>query len=264
MKILVIDREPVAAQLVAGKLAAKGHDVAVESQKQQALDRIHQEQIECVLLDPAPLSDARPVIVGMWKSSRAPLKPYIMLFSKDGTKEAAVAAGANDILFKPLDAAELDTKIDNAQRIVTLVNKLSGEEDLHSGGGIIGKNAFQQLFLSAIDRAFRYAERSFVTFITMDPDNTIPENELSEKIDTLSKDIIFMRRQSDVIGRVGRKEYALLMQRPMYESEPADAVGRFAEFLTAFAAKNQGYGSFSIDLIELPSGQLHQARTVKA
>ena len=71
----------------------------------------------------------------------------------------------------------------------------------------------------------------------------------------------FMRRQSDVIGRLGSHNFGVLLQRPQYESEPMDAINRFSEILDKF------YNEFKdktmapkirLDLIELPQGALHK------
>jgi PleD family two-component response regulator len=272
MDILVIDRESLTNQLISSKLTAKGHTVTVESNKNEAFEKIKAHPYDCIMLDPYPLSEARPVVMGIWKSlANTPIKPYLLLLSKAATPEEAILSGANDVLIKPFSSLDIDTKICNAARMMEIVRHLAKEDNVHSFGGMIGKAAFNQLYLSAIDRAFRYGERSLIVFIDVmnfDEITALGEkaNEIMQK---LTEKITFMRRQSDVVGRLGPQSFGILLQRPQYETEPTDAINRFSEMLGAF------YREFDFDskaiaptlelnLVELPQGVLHEVRTVPA
>ncbi len=269
MEIIVIDREPLVAQLIATRLGAKGHKVTSFTGKKEALDLIAAQKVDCIMVDPAPLSEARPVVVGIWKAIKGKYTPYMMLLSKTATQADAIAAGTNDILNKPLDTRDLETKIENAERLIGLCQKLSHGPDMKSEGGAIGRNAFNQLFLSAIDRSFRYGERSLVVFITMDNYNGLVATKGQETADTtlkkLTEKIVFMRRQSDVIGRIAEHEYAVLLQRPQYETEPLDAMGRFSEVLDKFHNSfedKEAAPKLTLSLLELPLGALHMEKHV--
>jgi GGDEF domain-containing protein len=222
------------------------------------------------MVDPYPLSEARPVVVGIWKNLRAHIKPYLLLLSKTATPETAILAGANDVLIKPFSSFDIDAKVGNAERLMEICRHMAKEDNVHSSGGMIGKAAFNQLLLSAIDRAFRYAERSLVVFVdVMNYDEIVAlgEEKANEIFQKLTEKMTFMRRQSDVIGRLGPQSFGILLQRPQYESEPADALNRFSEMLDKF------YSEFDFDskaiapklelnLVELPQGALHEVKTV--
>ena len=137
------------------------------------------------------------------------------------------------------------------KRLTKCIDALGTEADFPSQKGIIGKDAFNELFLSAIDRAHRYAERSFVVFIDIDADDN--------SFDKIASKIRYIRRQSDVIGRSCEKQFGILLQRPMYESEPMDAMTRFAEVLTTQMQEAELDDLVKIDLtlIELPFGRKH-------
>lgn len=268
MEILVIDRESLTNQLISSKLGAKGHKVVAETNKNAAFDLIREGAFDCVLIDPAPMAEARPVIIGIWKNIRTPVKPYIMLLSKSATAEEAILAGTNDVLNKPLSTQDLEQKIGNAARLLDIGRKLaSAENDVHSSGGMIGKNAFNQLFLSATDRAFRYGERSLIVFIHLTNQAEMQERLAPEVYDTviekLTAQMTFMRRQSDVIARISPQDFAILLQRPQYETEPVDAINRFSETLNKFC---QGFEDpammpqLHLTLIDLPQGAQHAER----
>ena len=262
MKIIVIDRDSLTNQLLTSRLEAKGHRVSVEANKNTAFNLLRAELFDCIMVDPSPLSEARPVIVGIWKNLHPGLKPYILLLSKTATTEEAVLAGTNDQLRKPLDQQELETKIGNAQRLQDITRWLAHEDNIHSGAGMIGKAAFYQLFLSAMDRAFRYGERCMIIFIALENHvemraATEPE-EFEEKLTELSKQMTYMRRQSDEIARLSLHDFAVLLQRPQQETEPMNTIDRFSEFLTRFHSNFQGScpaPRLRLTLVEMPQGQ---------
>lgn len=270
MDILVIDRESLTNQLITSKLGAKGHQVTVEPNKTAACELLGTKSFDCIMVDPAPLSEARPVIIGVWKSlQKSAAKPYMMLLSKSATTEEAILAGANDALQKPLSSQELDEKIGNAARLITVARMLAREDNVHSTGGMIGKAAFNQLFLSATDRAFRYGERSLIVFVRLMNHEKLQASIAPEAFDQLmeklAKQMTYMRRQSDVIGRLGADDYAILLQRPQYESEPIDAINRFSEQLEKFCTTYDTgpvKPEIHLRLVELPQGAQHAERFV--
>lgn len=264
MDILIIDRETLTNQLIVSKLVSKGHTVAAEVNKNKAFDLIRNGSFGCIMVDPAPLSDARPVIIGLSKNIKSDVKPYLLLLSKTATTEDAIKSGTNDVLNKPLSTQDIESKIGNAQRFHEIGEHLAREDNVHSSGGIIGKAAFNQLFLSALDRAMRYGERSFIVFISIinreEIINRVGEEACEKTLKKLSDRMTHMRRQSDVIGRLGADDFAVLLQRPMTESEPMDAISRFSEILDKFYRgfiDPQESPRLHMMLVELPQGANH-------
>lgn len=266
MQILVIDRDALTAQLLQGRLESLGHELVIEPNKNAAFEKLAAGNFDCIMIDPSPLSDARPVIIGAWKNMRGAFKPYILLLSKSVTRADAILAGTNDVLAKPFDPQDLEVKIKNAARLMALHRHLGESDDaIRSGGGMIGKSAFNQLFLSAIDRAFRYGERSLVIMAHITNGAELDADAAAhDTLEKLGERMSFMRRQSDVIGRVGRECFGILLQRPLYESEPIDAINRFAEALDKFYHATLAEGRVpphvKLELIELPEGALMATR----
>lgn len=263
MRILVIDRDRLATQMIRTKLEALGHSVTEETVKNDAIEKLGRETYEAVFIDPAPLTNPRPVILGIRRSVKN--YPYIVLMSHQSTPQEALAAGCNDLLVKPLDGADVERKVKNAQRLVTLVGRIGDEsEDFPSAGGVIAKSAFNQLFLSAIDRADRYGERSYLVFISLDNYHEIRENDGPYAADyavaKMSQYLVRLRRQSDIIAQTGKNEYVLLLQRPQYETEPVEAANRFAEALAQYediVSTGATGVKIAVRLLDLPTGGLH-------
>ncbi len=260
MKILVIDRDTLTTQLIRSKLEAMGHTVVEEAVKNSALERLGREEFDAVFFDPAPLNNARPVVLGIRRSVKN--YPYIILMSQDLSREEALKSGANDMLAKPLDGARLEHMIENAGRLTRLIRRIGDEsEDFPSAGGVISKSAFNQLFLSGIDRADRYGERTFLVFIGIENYKEILEMDGPYAADysaaKLSQYLVRLRRQSDIIAQTGKSEYCLMLQRPMYETEPVDAANRFAEALSKMddiCASELSEVKAYIRLVDLPVG----------
>ena len=269
MQIMVIDRDSLTNQLISSKLEAKGHTVATFQNKNEAFDALRLGDFDCVLIDPAPLSEPKPVVVAVWRNILGPVRPYLLLLSKGATVEDAITAGTNDVLLKPFSTQDIDLKLQNAARLMEISRHLAHEDNIHSSGGMIGKAAFNQLFLSATDRAFRYGEKSLIVFVHFCNYDEILAAEGQEAVDAtiakLNEKMTFMRRQSDVIGRLGAKDFAILLQRPQFEAEPLDAINRFSEVLDKFYASfpdKKSAPRLELHLVEIPQGALHAERLI--
>jgi len=260
MKILVVDREDITAQLMKSRLETLGHKITEEPVKNNAVERMSKEDYDIVFIDPAPLTSAQPVILNLRRATGR--YPYIVQMGENVQRLEAIQSGANDSITKPLDPDDLDLSLDNARYLTTLISRIGDDsEDFPSAGGIIAKSAFNQLFLSAIDRADRYGERTFIVFIGISNYQAIYEAEGPYAADyivaKLSKYLVQLRRQSDIIAQTESFEYALLLQRPLYETEPKEAANRFAEAISSFGDlfKTDGIApEINVQLIDLPVG----------
>lgn len=260
MKALIIDRDTLCSQMIKTKLEALGHDVSEIQSKDDAPEIIAKEKHDLIIMDPAPLNSARPITMNIRRS--VPHYPYIIMTSESMSLEQALKDSANDLLSKPIDKAILNEKLDNASFMLELMRRIGDtNEDFPSAGGIIAKSAFNQLFISAMERADRYGENSFILFIGIDNYREVKEMDGPYAADyaaaNLSKTLVKLRRQSDIIAQTGKAEFALLLQRPLYETEPHDAANRFGENLAAessLALDSKSALQISVRLINAPTG----------
>ena len=268
MNILIIDRDTLSIQLVKSKLEVMGHKITEEPVKNNALDRLEKEEYDIIFFDPAPLNNARPIVLGIRRSVSN--YPYVILMSQDMNQEEAIRSGANEIISKPLDAGKIDGIIENADRMTSLIKRIGDEgEDFPSAGGVIAKSAFNQLFLSAIDRADRYGERSFLVFIGIKNYNEILSMDgpqaAAYSAAKLSQYLVRLRRQSDIIAQTGKSEYCLMLQRPQYDTEPMEAANRFAEALGQLediTNSEIAQVEVHVTLLEVPVGTRHIEHTI--
>lgn len=260
MKILIIDRDENAANLLRSRLEQPGVTITVIAGKTDAVESLEAKPVDVVFIDPAPLNNARQLIIDIRR--RIPTHTYIVLTGHDLEPDAGLAAGANDILVKPLVPAQIEEKITSARLLLDIQRQLNDpREDFPSGGGIIAKSAFCQLFLSALERADRYTERAYIMVIALRNYNQIKVMDGDYAADvaaaTVAQQIARIRRQSDILGQIGKYEYALLLQRPAYADEPKDAALRFTDTLansTELAKLTKIPIEILITLMEVPTG----------
>ncbi len=272
MKILVIDQDSVSSRLIRDGLELRGHSVVEEAVREAALKRLEEDGFEMVFCDPASLAGGpagtRPLVLSIRRAAKC--YPYLVLTSHDLLRDDAISWGANDALTKPLDKTSLRAIMTNCDRLIMLLKRLSDEsEDFPNGGGVIAKSAFNQLFLSAIDRAERYCEQSFLLFIGIRNHKNLTERyggyTVAFAAARLSQYLVRLRRQSDIIAQTGASEYCLMLQRPRVETEPAEAAKRFAAALAKIEdiAVHDGDGvEVGVSLVSLPTGQLHAEHVV--
>lgn len=263
MRILISDRDRLTAQLIAGRLKEAGHEVVEESVKNAAIEKVQGQGLDIAFFDPAPLTNARPFVLGLRRSVSS-YSYIVMLTHQEGDAPLFAEQGANSVLAKPLDVEALDAKLEDAGRLLGIVNWIDDvDQDYPSAGGVIAKSAFKQLFLSALDRADRYNEPSYLLTIKIDNIAQIKRDSGPQMSDfvasKLAHHLVRLRRQSDIIGQIGESEYSLLLQRPQNDQEPIDAANRFAASLSELedmAGNSSDTIRLCVELVSLPAGSL--------
>ncbi|TVQ84328.1 MAG: response regulator [Micavibrio sp.] len=266
MRIMIIDRDPLSIKLMTSKLEQAGHEVRHDDSKQRGVKAAMEGKFDCIFVDPAPLTDVRPVVLEIWRAlDKDQDRPYVVMLSKNAKREDAISRGCNDLLLKPLDHEALETVMGNAARLNAYCKTFREKENVltpDSALGVLGKKAFQQLFLASIDRGFRYGERNCVMFIKIKNFDDILKNSgkeaALEALDKLADKISWIRRQSDVVGHIATDTFGILLQRPLYETEVFDAFSRFREKIGEFTATLPDDRKLDIGLsvIEMPYGAL--------
>lgn len=262
MKILIVDRDRLASQLLQNRLEAEGHEVVVEPVRKTAFELVDQQHFEIVAFDPAPLPSARQVTLPLrWEQREDYL--YLIQLGHDINHEDMVRCGLNDAIAKPFDWQEVQEKIANAKRLTEFMHRLSHTPEVRSiNEFVFGKRAFCKLVLSALDRANRYGEQGYLLSIRMDNldriAQAIGEEKALQMFGNTEKYLSKLHRLSDFLGHTETAEYTLLLLRPAVDTEPQDALERFSIALREFQVQYQGAEQphFTIELWELPSARI--------
>jgi len=271
MKILIIDRDPMFSSLLASKMKHAGHEVIETAVKHDGIEAIGETHVDAVYFDPSPMTDAKSILLQIRRMVHT--YPYLVMMGHDLDRKGGIKAGCNEGISKPLDPAALTASLENGTRMCELIKRLGDTSyDFPSAGGVISKSAFNQLFISAMDRVSRYDETSRALFIAISNYNDIKAEEgkfaADFAVSKLAHNLTRLRRQSDILGQTNTNEYALLLQRPQSGTEAIDAAKRFAVTIEGLREITENTGSdvkIELNLIDLPSGQLefHRACVIR-
>ena len=118
-KILVVDDEPDALELVSFNLKAAGHDVVTAQDGQEALKKARQTVPDLILLDVMlPEVDGMEVCKLLRRDAATSSIPIIMLTAKAGEIDRVLGLelGADDYITKPFSPRELMLRVKNILR----------------------------------------------------------------------------------------------------------------------------------------------------
>lgn len=270
---IVIDPEESAGRLLVARLVDLGGAAVWASSRSVAYGMIAgRPPVDMVFFDPAPHRDLHMVAVDIRK--HFPTFVYLIALKPDGMAAAfdkMVQTGTNLVLEKPASAESVDQAVRDAQALMNMMHRLNDTEfDTKSGGGAISKSAFAQLFLSGLDRADRYGEQSFILQIkvlNLTQIQVVAGTDAAQMVAaSLAQIMARLRRQSDILGAIDIDEYALMLQRPAYATEPVEAALRFADQLSdqnLFMSLNLTVPvDVQITLMEVPTGQIQVVHQV--
>jgi putative two-component system response regulator len=123
MRILIVDDDPIALELLKDTLADAGHDVTCADDGQAALDALHQSPPDVVISDwEMPRLDGLGLTQAVRRAALASYVYVILLTSHNSTAERVrgLSAGADDFMSKPFEPSELLARIQAAERILSL------------------------------------------------------------------------------------------------------------------------------------------------
>ena len=270
LKALIIDRDTDTAEMIAATLANHQIEAVIEPIKNKAFDLMRQNDFDAIFIDPAPQSDIRPMIIGMRRGNKN--YPSVILTGHTMSVETAQGFGANDGLTKPLNPDLVIKSLYNCARIRALYRQFGDEStDYPSRDGVIANSAFNQLFITCLDRADRYGEKSFLINVNVRNFGIIRADEGDEKATEIAglmkKYITRIRRLSDIIGQTDDHEFTVMMLRPARADEPLMALNRFAsEFAEVhdLISISKTTVEIEISLICIPSGEVIEQHLVNA
>jgi PleD family two-component response regulator len=261
---MVIDRDRAFVEEIE-KICEQIDDVnlVIEPIKNNAIEMLRSDHFDAVFFDPAPQNnELRGFMIGARRGN--PQYTPIIVTSHQLSLNDVMGMGANDYLPKPITAEAFKEKIDNMRRLSSLNCRLADEsEDFPSKEGLISKSAFNQIFISALDRADRYGEQTYLTFARIKNIDDIRKNHgddpANEICDNLKKYTMRIRRLSDIAGRTAAHEICLMLMRPANEEEPKMAIKRFADSMAEYAeliSTASTKATISVEMMAIPSGEI--------
>ncbi|MEW5964049.1 MAG: response regulator [Pseudomonadota bacterium] len=124
-QILIADDNPDNLNILRARLAAHGYEVVTAMNGEEALALVKQRQPDLILLDyMMPVMDGIEVCRRIKGDPGVPFTPIIMVTAKAGTESviAALDAGADEYLSKPIDQGALVARVKSMLRIKALTD----------------------------------------------------------------------------------------------------------------------------------------------
>jgi CheY-like chemotaxis protein len=172
MNILIVDDEPGTRLMTAATVERLGHTAAQAADAEEALRRFGAELPDVVVTDwEMPGMDGTQLVARI-RAHPAPGYTYVMLLSGragEGAKRDAVRAGADDVLQKPLDAAELERGLIAAERLIGLHGRMLQDARSDSGTGAGSRLRLTEDLAALCARVERYGHVYCVAMIGLSP-----------------------------------------------------------------------------------------------
>ena len=123
MRILIADDDAVALDLLEFSLAKAGHEVVRATDGRQALDLVRADNIRVVITDwQMPYLDGLQLCRSIRSSTTDVGYVYVILLTAGDSNSAVegLSAGADDLMRKPFNPAEVAVRIRTAERILSV------------------------------------------------------------------------------------------------------------------------------------------------
>jgi len=239
MKVLVADDDRVVATALSGVLTGWGYDVVVANDGLEAWKKIVDEQPSLAIVDwMMPGLDGTELCRRIRQDPRLAILHVILLTGRTEKADLVVGleAGADDYMVKPFQIDEMRARVQVGVRVVRLQEQLAAEvERLQAAKAelqrlantdpltaLCNRRAWFDRGAAELDRARRYQRPLSVLMADLDRFKALNDtfghaagDEVLQRFASLLKS---QCRNSDVVGRVGGEEFAVLLPETDAES----------------------------------------------
>jgi len=129
-RILVVDDNPANVDILRMRLEAQGYEIKTASDGEEALSAVKEHKPDLILLDiMMPKLDGIEVCRRLRADASLPFIPIIVVTAKSDPKDvvAALEAGGDEFLTKPVDHGALGARVKSMLRIKTLQDTVQGQ-----------------------------------------------------------------------------------------------------------------------------------------
>lgn len=216
MKIVVVDPSRVVLKIVAGALGQAGHEVSCFSDSSAALERLREDESIEVLVTSLQHSgmSGMELIRGARAIAGRRRALYVLVMSSSADRTTLIEAldgGADDFIGKPPAPEELLARLRVARRTATLQQELIRLATIDALTGLLNRRAF-------FETAELYSRSGTDAVAIFDIDRF---KQVNDTYGHAAGDRVLVRlaqilrgqglRQSDLPGRLGGEEFAVLL-----------------------------------------------------
>jgi two-component system cell cycle response regulator len=224
-RILVVDDNRDNAEIIVTRLRYRGYDVDDAATGERALERIHENPPDVVLLDlMLPDIDGYEVAARIRADETLPFIPIIMLTARDLDEDQAgwFEAGADEYLTKPVRFPELESRVRALIRIKRLHDELEIKnaelERLSTSDGLTGlfnHRHIHELLREEFERSGRTGAPITVAMFDLDHFKTVNDTWGHLAGDIVLREIAALLRRTarevDRLGRYGGEEFIAIL-----------------------------------------------------
>jgi len=227
MKILIADDESVPRRVLEKQLTNWGHEVMVAKDGREALQLFQQHDHKMIITDwMMPFLDGPQLCMEIRKLETDSDSPsfIILLTGKTSSEDLArgLASGANDFISKPFQQLELEARMRNGERILSLQAQLSRQKEealqlarTDSLTQLMNRRAMLDIMRLDEDRMRRERRPLGVVMIDLDHFKAVNDNHghaigdmvLKAASECFSQTI----RGGDYVGRWGGEEFLIAL-----------------------------------------------------
>jgi two-component system chemotaxis response regulator CheY len=235
MRVLIADDEPGTRLLVTAAVQRLGHEALDAADGEEAWERFCAQRPDVVITDwDMPRLDG----TGLAARIRAEIDaPYVYVLVLSGVADEAAAravmeAGADDLVAKPLEAAELERKLIAAARVTGLHRRLHADARQDALTGVGNRLRLDEDLAALCGRVERYGHSYCIAMFDVDNfkayNDALGHQAGDEVLRAVAGALAGGVRAGDRLYRYGGEEFVLL-----FAEQPLEAATHAAERLRA-------------------------------
>jgi PleD family two-component response regulator len=206
MNILIVDDEPGTRVLVASAVERLGHRAVQAASAHEAWPLYESERPEVVITDWAMPGMDGTELARRIRADTEPGYTFVMILTGKADESAAreaMEAGADDVLAKPLEDAELERKLIAAERVTAMHRRMleDARRDPLTGAG--NRLRLVEDLTAICARVERYGHAYCIAMFGVDGDG--------EAVRAAGRALGHTIRAGDVLYRAGAQEFAALL-----------------------------------------------------
>ena len=218
MKVLIAEDDPGSRLLLSAALERLGHDCIAAEDGEAAAALYVAELPDVVITDLSmPGLDGSGLVSRIRSTPDAPYAYVLVLTaeSDEGQARAAMEAGADDLVIKPLDPAELERKLIAAQRVTDLHRRMHTDARQDTLTGIGNRLRLAEDLDALCGRVTRYGHAYCVALLDVDRFKALNDSAGHRAGDDvlrkLAAALAATIRRGDTLYRYGGEEFLVLL-----------------------------------------------------
>jgi diguanylate cyclase (GGDEF)-like protein len=252
MKILIADDEPTARLLVSSAVARLGHEPTLGSDGDEAWRLFQEHAPDVVITDWQMPGVDGTELARRIRDARSDAYTYILVLTGSADERAAreaMEAGADDVIAKPLDTADLERKLIAAARVTNLHRQLHADARHDPLTGIGNRLRLSEDLDAMSARVERYGHAYCVAMLDVDRFKAYNDAEGHLHGDDVLRHVAHALRDAvrggDAVYRYGGEEFVVLLPEQTLESASA-AAERLRAAIEALAIPHPAGGPVTV------------------